>query len=475
MSRRWVIPVAAAAVLLVLVLLIWVFTARATPVETVKPVRQTVVELVIASGSLQAERKSEVGSDVPGIVEGVFIREGDHVITGRILITLDRKDIEQQVEQARLAVQTAQEQLRKVKRGPTSAELARARAELNQAKRVNSARLQQAQENLRHLQTGRPEQIRQAQAALNQAQANLAQAQTNYNRTKQLVALGAVPAADLDRARTDLDVAQAQVESAQGALALAKQPASPEEIAAAGADVRAAQATLEGSVRIAEENIRDLQPRPEDIRIAQSQLQQAQAALRQSDANLAKRVIKAPITGLVAQRSVNPGQSINPGQALLVIADMTTAKVVVETDETNLPRLRLGEPATLVPPAYPDRPFQGIVSRIGPEVNEERGIVNVEIRPTIAPDYARPDMTVDANIEVARIEDALTVPISSLVRLNGEDYVMVARNDRAVPVKVRVLARGELAAVEGVPADARVIVQGATVTAGQKIHPAEGG
>ena len=470
-DRRWVIWLAAAVALLLLILFIWILTTRAETVETVRPVRQQVVELVIASGSLQAERQSRVGSEVPGVVESVYVREGERATAGDTLLTLERQEIAQQVEQSRLAVQTAREQLRRVEAGPTSAELSRARAELSQARRVNSARLEQARQNLRRLQTGRPEDVRRAQAVLREAQANLAQAQTTFNRTQELVRRGAVPRADLDQAETQLEVARAQVQSANEALALARRPASSEEIAAAQAEVRAAQATLEESVRIAEENLRNLLPRPEDIRIARSQLQQAQAALRQSEVALSKRIIASPISGLVVERDADPGESISPGQVLLTIADMTSSKVVVETDETNLPRLRVGQPSVLIPPAYPNRSFRGVISRIGPEVDEERGIVNIEIRPTVVPDYARPDMTVDANIEVARTSDALTVPISSVVNRDERTMVMVVRNDRVVGVPVRVLARGEqVAAVEGVQPDADVVVRGAAVTPGQRIR-----
>jgi len=430
-----VIPVAVAAAVLLLILIVWVFGARAESVRTVRPVRQEVVELVIASGSLRAEVQSGIGTTVAGIVESVRVREGDRVTVGQVVITLDRGDAEQEVERARSAVETA-------------------RRQLEQARRVNSAQLAQARQRLAQIQTGRPEEIRRAQATLQQARANLAQAETDLRRTRQLVDRGAIARAELDQAQTRVDVARADVRAAEEALSIARNPGSREEIAAARAEVQAAQATLE-----------------ESVRVAQSQINEAQAGLRRVEIELAKRVIRSPVSGLVVTRNVEPGQSVNPGQTLMTVADMSTSRVIVETDETNLPRLAVGQPAVLIPPAFPTRSFRGVVSRIGPEVDEERGVVNVEIRPTVVPDYARPDMTVDANIEVARIEDALTVPVSALVTEGGDTFVLVAENDRAVAREVRVLARGEqYVAVEGIPADSEVIVQGTGVAAGDRIR-----
>ena len=439
-NRRWVIPVAAAVALLLLLLFILVFQAREETAETVRPVRRDVVELVIASGSLRAERQSNVGTTVSGVVESVRVREGDRVAAGQVVLTLERQDIEQDVQRAREAVETAQRQL-------------------EQVRRVNTAQVVQARERLAQLQTARPEEISRAQAAVQEARANLSQAETDLSRTQRLVDRGAVPRADLDQARTRVNVARAQVQSADENLAIARQPASRQEIAVARAEIRTAEATLE-----------------ESVRVAQSQVTEARTGLRSAEIELEKRVIRSPISGLVVTRSVEPGQSVNPGQTLLAIADMRTSKIVVETDETNLPRLRVGQPAVLIPPAFPDRSFQGAVSKIGPQVEEERGIVNVEIRPTTVPSYARPDMTVDANIEVARVDNALTIPISSIVTLEGQPTVMVVRRDEVVAVPVRVLARGEnVAAVEGIEPDADVVVRGAAVSPGQRVRPEEGG
>ena len=374
-GRRLLISAIAAALLVITGTLIWMFARPTVAVEVTYPQMREVVELVIASGSLKAKRQSAVGAEVTGTVQEVFVDEGDQVRRGQILITLDRREVQRQLDLAKLAVRTAQRQLELARRKPLPEEIQRARAQLSQAQRVGQARLDAALQRLREQERGgrEPEKAR-ARAELRRTQATVRQAEIEYNRTNKLYSSGAVSAADLDRARTTLSEAREAVRVAQEQLRLAERPASEEQIAAARADVRAARADLQESVRVAQSNLNELlkQPRVEDVRLAEARLQEAQAAVRQVEEQLSRRIINAPLNGLVTKRSVEPGQSVTPGQQLLNIADMSTAEINVETDESNLPKLAVGQRAIIVSPAYPNRPFSAILRQIGPEVSTER-------------------------------------------------------------------------------------------------------
>lgn len=461
-----------AFVLLVAVLL-WV-TRPAPAVEVTRPQIREVVELVIDSGFLRASTQSELGSDGAGIVDRVLVSEGDRVTAGQTVIALDRGTAQEQLQRAELAAQTAQRQLEQVNRPALASDIARARAELRQAQQSNSAVVAQAQQRLNELERGgRPEAIAQAQANLRQAQANRQQAELDFRRAELLFSRGAIPRADVDRARTALTQARAAEQNASQALALARQPASREEIEAARAELRAAQANLQGSVQSAQENLRTLlsQPRPEDVAVARSQLREAQAAVRQARLDLSQRTIYSPISGVVIQRNAEPGQSIVPGQGLLTIADMSRTEVFVETDETNLPRLRVGQRALIIAPAYPTRPFPAVLFQIGPQVNTERGVVGLRLRPEYLPSFARPDMTVDVNIEVARFPRALSVPISSVIEQNGRAYVYTVENGRVVRRDIESLGRGaNRAAIRGLDRNAQVVVQATRVSPGQRVR-----
>ena len=466
----------AALVLLAVILLIVIWRIRASvkEVTVVRPVRREVVELVVASGSLSAVRQSNVGAQISGVTDQVYVREGDEVYAGQVLAVLRREDLLTRVNQARLAVETARSQFAQASRGALPSDIASARAELAQARQVNTARLASARQRLAQLQRGgRPEERARAQAALTQAQAARRQAELDVSRTRQLFSRGAVPRADLDRAETALTQARAQEQQAQENLSLARKPASAEEIAQARADVQAAQATLQTSMQIAQENLQTLlsQPRPEDVRVARDRLNEAQAALNAAEDEAAKAKIYAPFAGIVVKRSTDPGAGVVPGQTLFTVADMSRTEIVVETDESNLPKLAVGQPATIIAPAYQNQPFRASLVRIGPQVNTQRGVVELALRPVRLPTYARPDMTVDVNIEVARIPKALALPASAVVQPEEAPHVFVAEGGRARRINVRVRALStDWAAVEGISPGAAVILKGTEVSQGQRVR-----
>lgn len=474
--KRRAIIVTILVVVVVAGLVVWRVVRPARDVEVIHPQRREVVEVVVASGRIRARRQSDVGAAVTGAVESVLAEEGDRVTPTDTLIILERQEVEQELAQARSAVETARRRLAVVQRGALPEEIERARAELRQAERVGQARVDTAQQRLAELERGgREEDRRRAEAELQRARAARRQAELDLQRAEALLARGAIAEAEVDRARTALAQARAAEAASEQQLALARQPGSPEEIAAARAEVRAATADMQESVRAARAILNRLlsEPQPEDVQLAQAQLREAQAAVRTAEERLARRTIRSPIGGIVVRRDVEPGQSVTPGQRLMVVADMDTAEVYLDTDEDNLPKLRRGQGATVVAPAYPNRPFRAVVTQIGPEVDPARGVVVVRLRSVALPDYARPDITVDASIEVARLPAALSVPVSSVLERQDQTYVLVAEDGVARRRDVQVLARGSRwVGVDGVsPAD-DVIVDAAGVDPGDRVRVA---
>jgi HlyD family secretion protein len=377
------------------------YAQRARPLVTVvRPERQEVVELVVATGRLRARRESSLGAEVAGVAEEVAVREGEPVAVGQVVVVLRRADVAQALEQAGLAVATARSELARVRAGAPVEEVQRAEAE---RARAAAARELAAREHVR------------AQA---------------------LFAQGLIARAEADRA----DAAREQ---------------------AAAAERAAGQALLA---------LRN-QPRPEEVRVAEARLRQAEAAQRAAEVELAKRTVRAPFAGVVVQRAVEPGQAVAPGVGLLTVASLAGAELLVETDENNLRRLRPGQRATVIAPAYADRPFAATLRQIGPEVDYARGVVPLRLDPAALPDYARPNMTVDVNVEVARLPDALTVPAGAIVERNGRAAVLVVEGGRVREVPVRVVGRNpDRAAVDGLAADAQVVARPGEVSPGQAVR-----
>lgn len=193
---------------------------------------------------------------------------------------------------------------------------------------------------------------------------------------------------------------------------------------------------------------------------------QARERLEAAEADLARAQIRATVPGTVLVRSVEPGDTVNPGDVLLEIARDAPGEVLLALDEKNLDRLELGQPATCIADAFPARPFAATVHHIAPSVDPARGTIDVRLR--IDPDagFVRQDMTVTATLVTGRRDSALAVANDALLGADaGSDRASVLRvragRVERVPVRLglRGLAMSEV--LDGLSAGDMVVAAGA--------------
>jgi len=153
---------------------------------------------------------------------------------------------------------------------------------------------------------------------------------------------------------------------------------------------------------------------------AKADVAAATADLALNETNLSKARILSPITGVVLSRNVEPGQTVASSlQApiLFTIAeDLSKMEVQVDVDEADVGHVREGQKATFTVDAYPDRTFTAEIRelRFGSEVVQ--GVVTYKA--VLTTDNSelllRPGMTATAEIVVAHVADAVTVPNAAL-------------------------------------------------------------
>jgi HlyD family secretion protein len=302
----------------------------------------------------------------------------------------------------------------------TRAQLAQARSAVDQAK----ARLEQVREVSAQV-TG--EAVRQGQLRLEQAEVKL-------NRQRTLAQAGSVSQSDLDDAQQARDLAASQLASAR----------------------IQASAAVTGAAR----------------RAAEAALQQARGAEAAAAARLDQLQIRSPSAGVVTERDVEPGDVVQPGRTLLVVARDGATQLSVLPDEKNLAFLRLGQPAQASADAFPDRTFPARVAWIAPAVDLSRGTVEVKLDVPDPPPFLRPDMTVSVNVEVGRDPQALVVPAAVLRDAGSDPWVMAVRGGRAVRVPVRLGLRGDGAVqvLEGLSPGEPVLAASAAVAPGARVR-----
>jgi HlyD family secretion protein len=263
-----------------------------------------------------------------------------------------------------------------------------------------------------------------ASELLRQARASLAQAEADHARNLQLARDGALPAVELQRSETALSLARSRVRSAE-IEARAARPDGPEDAA------------------------------------LDAQEAEARASLVAAEVRVGLHALSAPVAGVVLRRDVEPGNVVQPGVPLVVLAEAGQDRLVIEPDEKNLRVLALGQPALASADAFPDRRFGARVSWIAASVDPRRGTVEVHLALDEPQDFLKADMTVSVDIEVARKPDALTLPRDVLRDLASESpWVMVVDGAHAKKQPVTLGLRGDqrIEITSGVGAQSQVIV-----------------
>jgi HlyD family secretion protein len=115
----------------------------------------------------------------------------------------------------------------------------------------------------------------------------------------------------------------------------------------------------------------DLQTREAGLlaqkQVIESQVAQAEAALHLAETQLGYTRIRAPLSGTLLRRDVEPGETAFPGSALMTLADLTLMKVTVYLPGPMLGKIRIDQPVDVVTDSYPGKPLTGTVETISDE------------------------------------------------------------------------------------------------------------
>ena len=133
--------------------------------------------------------------------------------------------------------------------------------------------------------------------------------------------------------------------------------------------------------------------------------------------------VRAPITGTIIQRQVEPGnvissptQDVSGGSVLLQMADLTTVQVRTLVDETDIGKIRPGMETRVTFAAYPNQPFDGQVLKIEPQAIVEQNVTMfaVLIRLENRGDLLKPGMNAEVQIRIASRDSVAAVPTMAL-------------------------------------------------------------
>ncbi|MBN2284023.1 MAG: efflux RND transporter periplasmic adaptor subunit [Deltaproteobacteria bacterium] len=240
----------------------------------------------------------------------------------------------------------------------------------------------------------------------------------------------------VNQARAELDVAMANREETRSSLNLAER-----EYERAQA-LREKKILSESDLDAAEANYKVTLARQ---KVAEAQVVQKEAELKTAQVRLdyARIAVTWEVNGesrFVGERFVDEGAMLTANTPIASIIDISSLKAVIHVIERDYTRVRVGQPAIISTDAFPGRTFMGTIDRVAPLLKEAARQARVEIDVPNPEGVLKPGMFVRVDIEFDRHEDAVVVPVDSLVK-NGNGwslYLADLQTMKAVRVPVKV-------------------------------------
>ncbi|MFL2669303.1 MAG: HlyD family secretion protein [Alphaproteobacteria bacterium] len=266
-----------------------------------------------------------VSSRVSGWVTKLHVSEGDRVEAKQTLVSIDTRD-------AKLQLSELDSRLRAI-----SSEQSRAITEKTMIDRQT-----------RSAQSVRRSQVQAAKAALAGRRSDLDLTRTDFERTKKLLNRRVVSRQRWEERRNAFRKAEQAFQQAQA------------EVAAAKAALIQAAADRE-QLLVLDRKISMLAHREAEV----------SAQRERQLLNLRDRIITSPVDGVVDKTFVNPSEFVLAGQRLLMVHDPKKIWVSANVKETDLRHIKIGSVVTVGVDAYPDKSFEGRISKIGNAATSE--------------------------------------------------------------------------------------------------------
>ncbi len=222
---------------------------------------------------------------------------------------------------------------------------------------------------------------------------------------------------------------------------------------------------------------------PQTLDDAKGRFDMAKASLDRTETLLAYTKIRAPFSGIVAQRTVDPGAfiaaatagSVAPNAALLTLIDIRSVRIEIPVPEPEVPRVRIGLPVLVTADELAGAGFAGKITRFAYALDDASKTMLAEAEISNPGTVLRPGMYVRARIDIDQRPDALLVPAAAIVPGRGQDWVFTVVDGKAkrVTVKIGFRDNANVEILDGLVTDQPVILAGANPPAdGQPVRVA---
>src|SRR5258705_3820629 len=290
-------------------------------------------------------------------------------------------------------------------------------------------------------------QYQEALSGIESSKAQLAEAEAAYEKAK----------LDFDRARNLF---------ASQSLTKANYDASKAQFEQTAAKVAAARAQV-GMLRAKADSAKS------QIEIIQARSRGAETVVQEKMIPLQDTALKAPLNGLVLQKSIERGTLVSPGKTGCVVADTSSVKAAFGVADIAVPEIKLGSTLSVETETMPGTEFQGQITSVFPAADPKSRAFNVEVTIPNPKYLLRPGMIVSLRVGSKEPMQAQpVVPLNAVVKSKTDPngyavFVVVEQGGRQI-AKVRDVKLGEtygntIAVTDGVKEGDRVITTGVTL------------
>jgi membrane fusion protein (multidrug efflux system) len=284
-----------------------------------------------------------ISSRIPGRIVEIRVENDDRVKKGDTLVRLDPTDYEVKVEEISASLKQIEAQL-------SYAEVNLQLTDRRTKEQVDAASAQMKESEQSRKEAGH--RVQELEKMRNGSLAELENAKKNYERSERLFRTGTGSESDLDTKRTLYEKAKAAVK------------ATDQSIAGAGASVGAQAEKVDrhiANLNAAKAARLEVEMARYKLAALKAQRSEVEAKLKQAELNRSYCTIRAPISGYIAQKSIQVGDWAQPGQPLFAIVPLQQIYVEANFKETQLESIRLGQPAAIEADVYPDYTYHGKV------------------------------------------------------------------------------------------------------------------
>jgi HlyD family secretion protein len=439
---------------------------------------------VTSSGSIKNREQRIVKNEVEGSTTILWlIDEGKQVKKGDLLVELDSSKLQDNKTQQQITVLNAESAFIRARENlavtKSQAESDIAKAELDH----KFARI----DLKKYLEGEYPQELQQAEADIKLAKEELQRAEDKKDWSEKLAEEGYITRIELQADELAWERSRLDLELAEGKLKLLKEYTHTRRLDELNANLEQAQMALERTKRKASADVVQAEA---ELKAKEQEYERQKSKLDKVNDQLAKCKITAPVAGMVVYASTSSGHwrvnaeplqegtQVRERQDLIYLPTTDSMMAEVKIPESSLRKISAGMPVRVTLDAVPGKVFTGKVGKIAmlPDaqsvwLNPDLKVYNTEIYLDDGSDL-RPGMNCQAEIIVKRFNDAIYVPVQSVVRLSGRHVVYQPGDSEPVPKPVEVgLDNNQMIRiVKGLKPGEKVLLAPPLAAAGETAH-----